>query len=123
MLYFEVPSNYDPNAAPEGKQMLMTGCFCPPDPEPFERAAAGLGECRRRSAFGVFPELEAAIESKDFYTTRNVSSATRDSAVAGAGGETIGLAQIVGQCGASKPSIEAPIEGLFFVGCDAGGLA
>jgi hypothetical protein len=38
------------------------------------------------------------------------------------GGETIGLAQIVGQCGASKPSIEAPLEGLFFVGCDAGGV-
>ncbi len=39
----------------------------------------------------------------------------------GAGGETIGLGQIVGQCGSHKPSIRAPIGGLFYVGCDAGG--
>ena len=39
----------------------------------------------------------------------------------GVGGETIGLGQIAGQCGAHKPSIRAPIGGLFIVGCDAGG--
>jgi hypothetical protein len=37
------------------------------------------------------------------------------------GGETIGLGQIVGQCGDQKPSIRAPICGLFYVGADAGG--
>ena len=41
--------------------------------------------------------------------------------VPGAGGETIGLGQIVGQCGDQKPSVRAPICGLFYVGCDAGG--
>jgi prolycopene isomerase len=122
VLYFEVPSNYDPNAAPEGKQMLMTGCFCPPDPDLSKEELLAWASAGEEAAFGVFPELEAAIESKDFYTTRNVSSATRDSAVAGAGGETIGLAQIVGQCGSTKPSIKAPVEGLFFVGTDAGGV-
>ena len=122
VLYFEVPANYDPNAAPEGKQMLMTGCFCPPDPALSKEELRAWASAGEEALFGVFPELEAAIESKDFYTTRNVSAATRDSVVAGAGGETIGLAQIVGQCGASKPSIQAPVEGLFFVGCDAGGV-
>ncbi|RLB42273.1 MAG: hypothetical protein DRH23_17265 [Deltaproteobacteria bacterium] len=122
VLYFEVPSNYDPNAAPEGKQMLMTGCFCPPDPDLSQEELQAWASAGEEAAFGVFPELEAAIENKDFYTTRNVSSAARDSAVAGAGGETIGLAQIVGQCGSTKPSIKAPIEGLFFVGTDAGGV-
>jgi len=122
VLYFEVPSNYDPNAAPEGKQMLMTGCFCPPDPDLSKEELQAWASAGEEAAFGVFPELEAAIENKDFYTTRNVSSAARDSAVAGAGGETIGLAQIVGQCGSTKPSIKAPIEGLFFVGTDAGGV-
>jgi phytoene dehydrogenase-like protein len=122
VLYFEVPSNYDPNAAPEGKQMLMTGCFCPPDPNLSKEQLKVWASAGEEALFGVFPELEAAIESRDFYTTRNVSSATRDSVLAGVGGETIGLGQIVGQCGASKPSIEAPVEGLFFVGCDAGGV-
>jgi len=122
VLYFEVPSNYDPNAAPDGKQMLMTGCFCPPDPDLSKEQLQAWASAGEEALFGVFPELEAAIENKDFYTTRNVSSATRDSVVSGVGGETIGLGQIVGQCGASKPSIEAPIDGLFFVGCDAGGV-
>jgi phytoene dehydrogenase-like protein len=121
VLYYEVPSNYDPNAAPEGKQMLMTGSFCPPDPDLDEeeiRAWAGAGE---QILFGAFPEIEGLIESKELYTTRSVSNATRDSVVPGAGGETIGLGQIVGQCGSHKPSIRAPIAGLFYVGCDAGG--
>jgi prolycopene isomerase len=121
VLYYEVPSNYDPEGAPEGKQMLMTGSFCPPDPNLSAeelQAWAGVGE---EALFGAFPDLEAAIEAKDFYTARSVSNATRDSVVPGAGGETIGLGQIVGQCGDQKPSIRAPICGLFYVGCDAGG--
>jgi phytoene dehydrogenase-like protein len=64
--------------------------------------------------------LEACIESKDMYTTKSVSNATRDATVPGAGGETIGLAQKVGQCGDTKPDIASPIEGLYFVGADAG---
>ena len=36
-------------------------------------------------------------------------------------GECIGLGQTVGQCGRYKPSAQAPIRGLFYVGCDAGG--
>jgi uncharacterized FAD-dependent dehydrogenase len=31
------------------------------------------------------------------------------------------LGQIVGQCGRYKPSAQAPVRGLFYVGCDAGG--
>jgi hypothetical protein len=38
------------------------------------------------------------------------------------GGECIGLGQVVGQGGAKKPSTKAPVRGLFFVGCDAGGI-
>jgi hypothetical protein len=28
----------------------------------------------------------------------------------------------VGQGGAHKPSVRAPLQGLFYVGCDAGGI-
>jgi prolycopene isomerase len=71
--------------------------------------------------FRAIPELEGAVERKELYTTKDVSTLTRDSVVPGHGGETIGLGQIVGQCGPNKPSIRAPIQGLFYVGCDAGG--
>jgi len=121
VLYFEVPSNYDLDAAPEGKQMLMTGSFCPPDPDLDKEELQAWARAGEEVLFGAFPDLEPAIESRDFYTTRSVSNATRDSVVPGAGGETIGLGQIVGQCGDQKPSIRAPIRGLFYVGADAGG--
>jgi prolycopene isomerase len=121
VLYFEVPANYDPDAAPPGKQMLMTGSFCPPDPELSQEEIQAWADAGEKTLFGAFPELPGLIESKDIYTTKTVSHATRDSAVSGAGGETIGLGQVVGQCGEAKPAIWAPIDGLFYVGCDAGG--
>ena len=38
----------------------------------------------------------------------------------GQGGECVGLAQIVGQCGKDKPSSQSPIPGLYYAGADAG---
>ena len=33
----------------------------------------------------------------------------------------MGIAQVIGQVGASKPSARTPLAGLYLVGCDAGG--
>ncbi len=121
VVYFEVPSNYDPNAAPEGKQVILTGSFCPANPDMSKEEIKAWADAGEEILFKAFPEMEAAIEDKDPYTTRDVSNLTRDSVLPGQGGETIGLGKIVGQCGPSKPSVKAPIRGLYFVGCDAGG--
>ena len=69
----------------------------------------------------VWPEIPAHIESKEYYSTREVSIVSRDAVLPGSGGECIGLGQIVGQCGSHKPAAESPLRGLFFVGTDAGG--
>jgi len=82
---------------------------------------AAWAKAGEETIFKAIPELEAAIEDRELYTPRDVSNLTRESVLPGHGGETIGLGQVVGQCGPNKPSIEAPIRGLFFVGCDAGG--
>lgn len=121
VVYFEVPSSYDPDAAPPGKQLVMTGSFCPPSPQMTRAEIAAWAEAGEKTFFEAFPALEGAIEEKELYTPKDVSNLTRESALPGHGGETIGLGQIVGQCGPSKPSIQAPVHGLFFVGCDAGG--
>jgi phytoene dehydrogenase-like protein len=121
VVYFEVPSNYDPTAAPPGKQLLITGSFCPPSPQLTQAEIVAWAKAGEEIIFKTFPELESAIEDKDLYTPKDVSNLTRESVIPGHGGETIGLAQMVGQCGPNKPSIQAPIGGLFFVGCDAGG--
>ncbi len=121
VVYFEVPSNYDPTAAPPGKQLMITGSFCPPSPQMTADEITAWAKAGEEIVFKAFPELEAAIEDKELYTPKDVSNLTRESVLPGHGGETIGLGQIVGQCGPNKPPIEAPIRGLFFVGCDAGG--
>lgn len=69
----------------------------------------------------IWPELPQHIESKQRYGTADVSAVTRDHVLPGQGGECIGLGQVVGQCGRHKPSAKAPLRGLFYVGCDAGG--
>jgi len=121
VVYYEVPSNYDPNAAPEGKHILMTGSYCPPNPDMTKSEIMAWANTGEEIIFKALPELENAIERKELYTARHVSNLTRDSVLPGQGGETIGLGQVVGQCGPYKPSIAAPIRGLFYVGCDAGG--
>jgi len=121
VVYFEVPSNYDPTAAPPGKQLMITGSFCPPSPQMTQEEIVAWAKAGEEIIFKTFPELESAIEDKDLYTPKDVSNLTRESVLPGHGGETIGLGQVVGQCGPNKPSIQAPVRGLFFVGCDAGG--
>jgi phytoene dehydrogenase-like protein len=114
-----VPAAYDSSLAPEGKQCALIGTFCSPDPELPEGDA--IFDRLEETAAGLWPGLEECVESKVRYSTRQVSRLTRDAVVPGQGGECIGLAQIVGQCGRHKPSARAPLSGLFYVGCDAGG--
>ncbi|MFO8010122.1 MAG: FAD-dependent oxidoreductase [Dehalococcoidia bacterium] len=118
---YEVPSNYDENAAPEGKQIVLAAVWGPAE----GRATAGDMKAWWRKCdeimFRVFPELSAHIERKEYYGAREISALTRDRVLPNQGGECIGLAQVVGQGGRRKPSVKAPVRGLFFVGCDAGG--
>lgn len=120
-IWFEVPSNYDPKAAPSGKQIVLTGAWCPPNPQMADKEKEVWWNKMDEMMFKAFPELPAHIESKEGYSTHDVSAVSRDQVLPGIGGECIGLGQIVGQCGKHKPSPKAPIGGLFYVGCDAGG--
>jgi phytoene dehydrogenase-like protein len=120
MLVFNVvPSVYDPSLAPPGKQCALIGTICTPDPETQDNEAwwSKLEEAVAR----LWPDLEPCISSRERYGTYQVSNLTRDHLLPGQGGECIGLAQIVGQCGSHKPSAQAPVRGLYYVGCDAGG--
>lgn len=121
VVFFEVPSNYDPNAAPEGKQMVMTGYWCPADPNMTDREKKAWMEKGEAVFLEVFPDLAKHIDAKESYTPAHVSKLTRDQVLPGQGGECIGLGQYVSQCARYKPSVKAPVRGLFYVGCDAGG--
>jgi len=120
ILFGIVPSNFDPTMSPRGKQCFIAGTICPPDPEAtgmIKKLYGKMDEMLDK----VFPEVMDAVMYKEFEGPAEVSASTRDHVLPGQGGECVGLAQIVGQCGKHKPSPKAPIRGLFYVGCDAGG--
>jgi prolycopene isomerase len=95
------------------------GTFCAPDPD--LAYAEALWQRLDETAKRLWPGLAECIESQTRYGNRQVSDLTRDSVLPGQGGECIGLAQIVGQCGEQKPDATSPLGGLYYVGCDAGG--
>ena len=119
-IYMTIPSNHDPTMAPPGKQMLILGTWCSPDPE-----AKEIKMLQKRTdelLAEIFPEVVPAIEAKIGYAgPAQVSSLSRDQVLPGLGGEAVGLAVTVGQCGKHKPSAKSPLPGLFYVGHDAGG--
>ena len=118
---YEVPSNYDEHAAPDGKQIVLASVWGPADGQATDDEIKPWWQKCDEIMFQVFPDLPKHIERKEYYSVRDVSSLTRDRVLPNQGGECIGLGQVVGQGGRKKPSVSAPIRGLFFVGCDAGG--
>lgn len=121
ILWVQVPSQNHGRLAPPGKQLVLTGTWCSPDPDApaaeKERFWSKIDEIMER----VWPGFHAHVESRETYDARDASGISREPAFAGVGGECIGLGQLIGQCGRSKPQARAPIAGLFYVGVDAGG--
>lgn len=119
LAFFTVPSNYDPSMAPADKQCIIAGTICAPDPKApeIEMQNNKIDQMLDK----IFPGFMDACYERQATGPAEVSAATRDSVLPGQGGECVGLAQIVGQCGKHKPSQKTPIAGLFIVGADAGG--
>jgi prolycopene isomerase len=120
LIAIDVASEFDPGLSPvPGHQIANCQVFCSPDPE------SPMGEEATRRAEQVldelWPDLKNHIIRKEPYGAKAVSGLSRDSVLPGCGGEAVGLAQVVGQVGKSKPDPRTPLEGLYLVGCDAGG--
>ncbi len=119
VILFMVNHNfYDENAAPPGKQVLVSGTVCSSNPEAEE--IEGLWERMDAQMREFFPEIWEACERREYNGPREIAELTRDSVIQGQGGECVGLAQIVGQCGSMKPDSKTPINGLYIAGADAG---
>jgi len=109
---------YDEHAAPPGKQVLVSGTVCSSNPDAKEIQA--LWNKMDEQMQKYFPEIWEACERREYSGPKEIRDLTRDSVITGQGGECVGLAQIVGQCGSMKPSSKAPINGLYIAGADAG---
>jgi prolycopene isomerase len=120
LIAIDVPSEFDPGLSDiPGHQLANCQVFMPADTqsdivdEAIERAEKVIDE--------LWPELKDHVIRKEPYGARQISSMSRDVTVPGSGGEAVGIAQVVGQCGKSKPDPRTPLTGLYIVGCDAGG--
>lgn len=115
-LYVSTNSIY-PGMAPEGRQLVYTGLSCPADPETDIRPWLDIVE---RGVARLWPDIIKYAEKRETYGPAEISALSRDSVVPGAGGECVGMGQIVGQCGRKQIPADLPVGGLFCTGFDAG---
>ena len=120
LIAIDVPSEFDPGLSDiPGHQLANCQVFMPADTksglvdEALARCEAVIDE--------LWPDLKNHNVRKEPYGAKQISSMSRDVTVPGSGGEAVGIAQVVGQCGSSKPDARTPLPGLYIVGCDAGG--
>lgn len=119
LLFVTVPSLYDPSLATEKTpQVALVGVLGSPDPA--ARMNAEAITHLERMVDRLWPTLRAQVTRRQVFGADAVACTTRDN-VMGHGGACIGLGQLIGQCGRSKPDFRAPLPGLYYVGCDAGG--
>jgi phytoene dehydrogenase-like protein len=105
----------DPVHAPPGQQLLIAGALHP------AKSLAGAGEQRAREQLhqrvcqlvpGLEEHLVHRVDTGPDTITGISGRATADA---------VGVAQRFDQVGAARPDVTTPVQGLFLVGCDAGG--
>ncbi len=110
-VFMPVPSNMDPSLVPPGRQLLNLPGLAPPG----EKDVSKWVERQLSHLSVLYPGLRNHVLWWDV---------VRGGAIKGFSGrfqsDIIGLAQVVGQVGRERPSIESPLPGLFHVGADVG---
>ncbi|MBN2027355.1 MAG: NAD(P)/FAD-dependent oxidoreductase [Actinobacteria bacterium] len=115
-LFTPFPSEWDPYAAPSGKQLIICGV-----PGPIEVTKDNVAQCERildraeERLLEIFPQMANHIEWKMRTHIAHTAAITGKPT-----GECIGLAQCVGQTGVHKPTPWTPVKDLWLVGTDAG---
>ncbi len=113
-IFMPCPTNFDSSLAPEGKHLLLAGTIVPT-----EMAVPGTAEKIldriEQQVYSLFPGIKEHVLWKHRTDLDYINT------LGGRAGEVIGLAQTWDQVGRNKPDARMPVEGLYLVGCDAGG--
>ena len=117
-VYLGTTSLY-PGLAPEGKQLVYACMSCLGDPridiEPYLQRVKSI-------VVKMQPDILEHIEKEETFGPATVSKIGRDSVLPGRGGEDYGVTLSTAQYGDRRLRGETPIEGLYYVGADAGGF-
>ena len=109
--FLPVPSNFAPDVAPEGKQLLTVATAVPYGFPHIESLKQILLDLAQR----FLPEIKKHIMWMDVTTPSDINS------FVGENGAVIGIAQTVHQSGRNRPSVTTPIKNLYLCGAEAGG--
>ncbi len=113
-LWVTIPSNLSPSLAPPDKQLICAGT-----PMPYRKDvdwSTWVDNCVKTME-RLFPDIRKHFMWQDVVTPADIDK------YGGKDGTVIGIAQSTDQVGKNRPSIESPIDGLYFVGSDVGSRA
>lgn len=110
-LFMPVPSNFSPECAPEGKQLLTAGIWIPFETPDLDR----LKNIVINTAQKILPALKDAVMWEYVTTPHDLHAAVLEN------GAIIGLGQSVDQTGSKRLGVKTDIPGLYLCGAEAGG--
>lgn len=112
-MFLVVPSNFSDKICDADKQLIMVALVLPNNtPEALYEPIQTF----------VFDYIESMLpEFKENILWVDTTTPVEFEEMLGENGATIGIAQAPGQTGAKRPKIKSPIEGLYYVGGEAGG--
>ena len=109
--FLPVPSNFAPDVAPEGKQLVTVATAVPYEFPRIESLKQMLLDLVQH----FLPEINKHIMWTDVTTPSDINN------FVGENGAVIGIAQTVRQSGSNRPSVTTPIKNLYLCGAEAGG--
>jgi prolycopene isomerase len=113
--YCPVPTNFDPNLAPPGHQLLTVCAVAPTTDVKLTSPPRAWEEAMLRTIRRVVPGLD---ENLLFLDTFDVSFI--ESWIGKEFGPAVSTGQIPAQVGRRRPRVSTPIRGLYLAGCNAG---
>lgn len=114
--YCPVPTNFDPDLAPPGCQLLTVCAVAPTTDVDLRDPPKAWEEAMIRTIARVVPGLEEHALFVDRFGVDFIERWTGKEF-----GPAVSTGQTPDQVGRARPAVRAPVRGLYFAGCNAGG--
>jgi phytoene dehydrogenase-like protein len=114
--YCPVPTNFDPTLAPPGHQLLTVCAVAPTSDVTLKDPGPAWEEAMLRTIRSVVPRLDDHVLFVDRFSVDFI-----ERWIGKEFGPAVSTAQTPDQVGPRRPLVYAPVGGLYFAGCNAGG--